>query len=612
MSVTDNGSAGWTLIQSEGANGLAVYWWYKVANATDVSSLTTVTFSWTNGSGVLGGCVSMDEYDGFIGTPTLDLNPTGVEANAATITITGGVAINATELALSLLFSATTPSITGTNTYSPNAGTNTYTWTNTTSTVGGSGSSVRGWATPTATPATSSKFVRTWTASHPTQAEGATFYDPGTGPTNTGGFFSLMAGMVSMGIVAAATKVMLAAGNVTQLTQAQFNTLASWGVGAVNMGSSSGGGASWPFGFGGSAAFNGSGGGATQTALTAAAVLAHNAGIKVYLGIYLQNYNWGTQVTTNPAPMLGGWDPAFTDANGNGYGSQTTAGSWYKMCFDYGAAIAVMNLDGMYWDTEGGGIGPSNNDFVTWQWRNFNNNYGQTSSQATENANAQTVGANMMAAINAGFQSKGGNSAISGNQVPIITYQSNASSIGTTQPLNGYLDAWGAFTGNTIGVFIHGSGTVQVSYHSAIGTSTWSSFLAGVASATTGPIMLGDSTFYGYQVVTSGGPYSSDSDGGWARALSANTSALAALSLGPNVTIAPFVWIYDSDSANGGAGIWPQAVWNQAIGPIIAASAGTTYSIFQFSPLRSGSSLIVDYTDNTYNGSPNINYTPLT
>lgn len=177
MSITDNGSAGWTLIQSEGNNGLAVYWWYKKATSLDVSSLTSVTFSWTNGSGVLGGSCSMDEYDGFTGTPTLDLNPAGVEANAATITITGGVATHATELALSLLFSATTPSISGTNTYSPNAGTTTYTWTNTTSTAGGSGASVRGWCSPTAAPATSSKFIRTWAAPHPTQAEGATFYD---------------------------------------------------------------------------------------------------------------------------------------------------------------------------------------------------------------------------------------------------------------------------------------------------------------------------------------------------------------------------------------------------------------------------------------------------
>ena len=59
---------------------------------------------------------------------------------------------------------------------------------------------------------------------------------------------------------------------------------------------------------------------ARQTQLTAAAVLAHNAGIKVYLGIYLQNANWSTQITTNPAPLLGNWDPAFTDANGNEVG----------------------------------------------------------------------------------------------------------------------------------------------------------------------------------------------------------------------------------------------------------------------------------------------------
>lgn len=403
--------------------------------------------------------------------------------------------------------------------------------------------------------------------------------------------------------------VLLTQTGIASLTQAQYNTLASWGIGAIVVGSNSGGGASWPSGFGGSAAFNGGGGGTTQTNLKAAAVLAHNAGIQVYLGIYLQNNFWGTQVTTNPAPCLGSWDPSYIDAHGNGYGTTTTTGSWAKMCFDYGAAVAVMNLDGMFWDTEGGGIGPSSNDFVTWQWRNFTNNYGATSSQAQQNGWAQTAGALTMASINAGFQSQGGNSVISGNQVPITMYLSTVAGLPLIQ--NGYLDLTSAFTSTTVGVFIHGSGTVQESYHTAIGTSTFASFLAGVASATTGPVIMGDSTFYWQGIVTSGNIYSADVDGGWTRALAAQRSALAALGLGANVAISPFIWPYDATGANGGGGIWTQAQWNKALGPILSGLQGGMYMIFGFTALRSGTTLVANYANNTSTGGSGQNYTPL-
>lgn len=613
LSIADNSSGGaaWTLINTAPttSNG-ALRWWYKVANATDVANLTTITFSWTNGSTTGGGCCSLDEYHGFVGTPTLDLNPTALAtASVTTVTITGAVPAQATELALSVIqgnngLGATT----GTNTYSPNAGTNTTTWTTTTSTAGNGNTAKRNWAAPAAAPATSSKFVQTWTSSTTVEAVGATFYDFAPAPSNPG-FFALFASVSTMVALAAVTVVLGAGSTYTSMTQAQFNTLASWGVGAIIVGSSSGQGGSWPYGFGGSVPFNSSSSNTYQNQLAAAAVLAHNAGIKVYLGIYIQNYEWGTANTTNPAPCLGNWDPAFTDANGNGWGTQTTAGSWNKMAFDYGCAVAQMNLDGMFWDTEGGGIGVGTSpgsDFVTWCWCNHNNGYGSSSSLAQQNGWAQTAGANMMAAINAGFQSLGGNARISGNQVPIITYQSTVA--GYPQLLNGYMDKYYTFTGATTTV----TGLGTVSYHTAIGASTWTAFLTGVASQTTGPIVLGDSLFYGYQFVTSGGPYSADSDGGWARALTDDRNSLAALSLGSNVFISPFIWPYDNTAGNGGSGIWSQATWNQAIGPILAGCEGDTYFIFQYTPLVSGGTLVTNYADNTYNGSPNINYTPLT
>lgn len=182
ISITDNGSGGWTLIRSAvniGGSLIFLYWWYKKANATDVSSLSTVTFSWTNGSTVVGGSCWMDEYDGFSGTPTLDLNPTGVESGGATtITITGGVAAQATELALSFVLAtgATGAVVPGSgHTYSPDNGTTTYAWTSTL--AAGTYDSIRSWAAPTATPSTASKFKMSWTTGHVPEALGATFYD---------------------------------------------------------------------------------------------------------------------------------------------------------------------------------------------------------------------------------------------------------------------------------------------------------------------------------------------------------------------------------------------------------------------------------------------------
>lgn len=185
ISVTDNGSTGWTHIVSafNYATDSVLVWFYKVATASDVTSLTTVTFSWTNSAGVLGGSCFMDEYHGFIGTPTLDLAPAGVSSGSVTTTtVTGGIASHATELALSMVVSSgSLGASTGTNTYSPNNGTTTYTWTTTTSTVGGSADVIsRNWAAPTATPATASKFIMSWTTARGTGAFGATFYDRAT------------------------------------------------------------------------------------------------------------------------------------------------------------------------------------------------------------------------------------------------------------------------------------------------------------------------------------------------------------------------------------------------------------------------------------------------
>lgn len=484
--------------------------------------------------------------------------------------------------------------------------------------------------------------------------------------------------LIQAGSVPAPT-VFLLAGGMTSLNNAQWAVLASWGVTAVVFSSE------WPNGFGGSTPFDGTSGNTVQNQWAATAVLAHNHGIKVYLGIYLQNFFWGQVSNTNPGPMLGAWDPSFTDKNGKGYGASdgSTPNSWYQMCLNYGAAVAQMGLDGMFWDTEGGGMngapaqtrtstaatantitistanasavaaaangstihvtgpgitapvtatvntgtgvctltagsggaigtlsasgsyvftfGPS---FMIWQWRFTNNGYGASSSQAQEFAWAQTVGANMMACINAGFAASGG---VGG--CPIYLYQSTVA--GLPQFQNGYLDVFNTFNGNTAGIFISGSGTVATPYHTAIGYSTWTSFMVGVASQTTAPVVCGDSTFYAYQEVTSGGPYSADADGGWKRALEANQIGLAGLGLPSNVASTPFIWPYDSSAGNAGAGVWNQTVWNQAKGPIFSGYGGGCYMIFQFTSLLSGSTLVTDYTNNPNSSPSGANYTPL-
>ena len=184
---TDNGSGGWTPF----ANTPYVYngqstagWWWKVANSTDASSLTTITFSWTNGSTQNGGSCWMDEFHGFSNTPTLDLSPNIVDNTGVAYTLTGGVASNATELAIGFIGNQVTGATTGTNNYSPNNGTNTYTWTTTATTAGG-GSYLfhTTWAAPTASPATHALWKFGVTNAHDYAIGGATFYD-GTSSVN--------------------------------------------------------------------------------------------------------------------------------------------------------------------------------------------------------------------------------------------------------------------------------------------------------------------------------------------------------------------------------------------------------------------------------------------
>ena len=90
--------------------------------------------------------------------------------------------------------------------------------------------------------------------------------------------------------------------------------------------------------------------------------------------------------------MLGSWDPSFTDENGR------TWADWNATMADVGDAIKWMGFDGIYFDNED----VRNNVEITWLWRYYGNNYGETSSLAQEARWAQAAGAKMMDAFNNG------------------------------------------------------------------------------------------------------------------------------------------------------------------------------------------------------------------
>lgn len=639
ISVTDNGSAGWTLLRSsidQGGGSLYVYLWYKEATSTDVSSLTTVTFSWTNGSSILGGSCSMDEYDGFVGTPTLDLNPvTGEGSGLTSSTISGSVPAQATELALGVVFTKASPgATTGTNTYSPNNGTNTYTWTSTHSTAGGNSATlIRAWAPPTAAPATASKFIQTWTSGNIAAYFGATFYDPGVAAP-TSGFMAFMPPPTG-GAAPGGAQAILAAGGgssfYTPLTQADINTMALWGVGGLVL-PTAGNGQNFSFDsstdqFSGSPGSSDPGSGQPYHAQWVYRTIAgwcHAAGMKVYATLQPFNYYQSASNTGFYGPLLGNMNPSYTDPNGSSWTD------WYQMCADLGDAMVWMGFDGVYFNNENVSVNNGTGE-TTWCAGYWANSFGASTTVAQERTWAQAAGASVMQNVN------GGRSGANANNYPVLSYCSSSSGRLGNFPGGVFSEYYDKLSLTTTidyqGSKILAVDTAMIDYSSFL----W--FWKGLASETTAPVVFGDPAFYTVDWITTssyGLPWYSSVSATqcWENAIAydvagfaalANGTTIAGFTLPSNCYITPFIWPLDQTPYGGGGGsvTWLQSDWNSAQPAILAGAQAGVYLIFQFSQPTYGTALGMDYTNNTYVRPPypattgtatsggGANYTPL-
>ena len=352
----------------------------------------------------------------------------------------------------------------------------------------------------------------------------------------------------------------------------------------------------------------------TQRSHQAYAKAAHQYGIKV-LG-FLPNCNiyWSTETDTNPAPMLGSWKPSFTDSHGQ------TWDDWYQTMADLGDALEWMGFDGLYFDNE-----DTLEDQITWAWRYNGNNYGETSSLAQEAGWAKTAGAKMMAAFNSGRTEL---HAANGNNYPVYCYVSVSSARDGSFP-GGYLSHLSAHQGTEWQVYEHGLGQVTQSVESALLQSVYMYFMTGMASETTGKVVLGDPTFYDFKnVVGSNTPFyrgttQAEQTTAWHQALAYNADGFAkvaatlnaapgapgGLSIPSNVYVTPMIWLADGPA--GGQENRNQAAWDAAKPAILANLQGNTYLIFQYLSLTHGVRLTLNYADNTYSGAEGANYTPL-
>ena len=103
-------------------------------------------------------------------------------------------------------------------------------------------------------------------------------------------------------------------------------------------------------------------------------------------------------------------------------------------------------------------------------------------------------------------------------------------------------------------------------------------FMRGLVSACDTVIFL-DSTFYKPPDVLNG-PYGDDADGGWTRSLVATTTGFAALNLGTNAFISPFIWL---DGDGGPYNTPTPAATFKAFQPaVMAAAQEGVYGIFQY------------------------------
>lgn len=425
-----------------------------------------------------------------------------------------------------------------------------------------------------------------------------------------------------------ATLVTSSSSAFTSLTQADFTTLASWGITGLVL-YTDGNGQNFSFdATAGGSKFSGSPGSTMpasgqpyykQWVFRTLAGYAHNAGIKVYAPILAFNAHQSASNTGYYGPQLGSFNPSYTDPNGSSWTD------WYQMMADLGDALVWMGFDGVYLDNEdarfSGGTGES-----TWCAGYWANSFGASTTVAQERAWAQAAGAAVMGAIN------GGRSGANGNNYPLISYNSNSGGRLGNFPGGIFTQYYNHF-GTTVS-FHYQSNTSAAPDTAMINYSSYLWFLKGLATATTATVLFGDPAFYNSTWMTATGlPWHGSSDAqSWTNAIATNVAAFAALANGTtipgftlpsNVFISPMIWPLDQTTVAGNGATWSQATWNSAKPAIWAGAQAGMYMIYQNAWVNYGTGLSMNYASNTYISPPSpattgtatsgggANYTPL-
>jgi hypothetical protein len=320
---------------------------------------------------------------------------------------------------------------------------------------------------------------------------------------------------------------------------------------------------------------------------TSVSTMAHAAGLKVYLYVYLAATAPSGIAAQDIPPCAGDWS------------NDTDWAAWNSLMQDVGGAIAWMGFDGILLDTEVEG--------QNWAWTGP----GGLSTHPLTNSLVASRAKAWVEALNAG----------AGFDVPIYTYLS----LPQAAAFPGcYLQYFCAYNGN--------DGAVAA----AINKSVYPAFAYGMAQGTSAPIINGDSIFYDWaNVCATYAPYGTGADTGgaatssWDQALNMNLNGDVTQGttyrgfnnqrvnlsgketpLPSNCYLTPILWLADNSektfnrATTPASGIWTTDQWAAARPAILEYCQYNTYSFFQ-------GKTFVDYADNTYDDAPGYNYTPV-
>jgi hypothetical protein len=309
---------------------------------------------------------------------------------------------------------------------------------------------------------------------------------------------------------------------------------------------------------------------------TSVSTMAHAAGLKVYLYMYLAATASTGIAAPRISPCAGNWsdDAAWMH--------------WNTLMQDLGGALAWMGFDGILLDTEVEG--------QYWAWTGP----GGLSSHALTNSLVASRARGWVEALNTG----------AGFQVPIYTYMSESQS---AQFPDCFFQYFCAYNGN------------NTTWAADISNSVYPAFVYGMAKGTTAPVVSGDPAFYYVGKICGGaspfGTGVTTGTGGttsWSEALNMNLNGGATYHgvtyqgfknfrvnlsgtqtpLPSNAYLTPILWVADNDEH-----VWTTAEFGTALPPILNHLGYNTYMIFQ-------GKTFINYSDNT-NTSPPAGYTPV-